>query len=37
VSRTLTKLREMEVIEAEQGGTTVTLRNLTRLKDLANE
>jgi CRP/FNR family transcriptional regulator len=37
VSRTLTKLREMDVIEAEQGGTTVTLRNLARLRDLANE
>jgi len=37
VSRTLTKLREMDVIEAEQGGTTVTLRNIARLRDLANE
>lgn len=37
VSRTLTKLREMEVIEVEQGGTTVRLRDLARLTDLANE
>ncbi|HEX2842540.1 helix-turn-helix domain-containing protein [Hyphomicrobium sp.] len=37
VSRTLTKLREMDVIDVEQGGTTVTLRDLPRLTDLANE
>ena len=37
VSRTLTKLRSMGVIEVEQGGTRVTLRNLARLSDLANE
>ncbi|MCC7254209.1 MAG: helix-turn-helix domain-containing protein [Hyphomicrobium sp.] len=37
VSRTLTKLREMSVIDVEQGGTTVTLRDLPRLTDLANE
>ena len=37
VSRTLTKLRDMDVIDAEQGGTTVTLRDLERLRDLANE
>lgn len=37
VSRTLTKLREMDVIEVEQGGTTVMLRDLARLTDLANE
>ena len=37
VSRTLTKLREMRVIEVEQGGTTVRLSDLARLTDLANE
>lgn len=37
VSRTLTKLREMGVIEVEQGGTTVTLLDIARLADLANE
>lgn len=37
VSRTLTKLREMDVIDVEQGGTTVTLRDVPRLTDLANE
>jgi CRP/FNR family transcriptional regulator len=37
VSRTLTKLREMGVIEVEQGGTTVTLLDIARLMDLANE
>lgn len=37
VSRTLTKLREMGVIEVEQGGTTVTLLDVQRLTDLANE
>lgn len=37
VSRTLTKLREMGVIEVEQGGTTVTLLDIARLTDLANE
>lgn len=37
VSRTLTKLREMGVIEVEQGGTTVTLLDTARLMDLANE
>jgi CRP/FNR family transcriptional regulator len=37
VSRTLTKLREMRVIEVEQGGTTVRLADLARLTDLANE
>ncbi len=37
VSRTLTKLREMGVIEVEQGGTTVTLLDTARLTDLANE
>jgi CRP/FNR family transcriptional regulator, anaerobic regulatory protein len=37
VSRTLTKLREMGVIEFEQGGTRVNLRDLNRLSDLANE
>lgn len=37
VSRTLTKLRDMEVIDVEQGGTTVTLRDVSRLTDIANE
>ena len=37
VSRTLTKLREMGVIEFEQGGTRVNLWDLNRLSDLANE
>ncbi|WP_295556791.1 helix-turn-helix domain-containing protein [uncultured Hyphomicrobium sp.] len=37
VSRTLTKLREMQVIDVEQGGTTVKLRDVPRLADLANE
>jgi len=37
VSRTLTRLREMEVIDVEQGGTTVRLRDIARLADLANE
>ncbi len=37
VSRTFTKLREMGVIEVEQGGTTVTLLDTERLADLANE
>jgi CRP/FNR family transcriptional regulator len=36
VSRTLTKLRSMNVIDVEQGGTTVTLRDVARLNDLAN-
>jgi CRP/FNR family transcriptional regulator len=37
VSRTLTKLRSMGVIDIEQGGTRVNLRDLPRLSDLANE
>ena len=37
VSRTLTKLRTMGVIDVELGGTTVTLRDIARLRDLANE
>ena len=37
VSRTLTKLRTMGVIDVELGGTTVTLRDVPRLTDLANE
>jgi CRP/FNR family transcriptional regulator len=37
VSRTLTKLRTMGVIEVEQGGTTVTLCDVGWLADLANE
>jgi len=37
VSRTLTKLRTMGVIEIEQGATRVHLRNLARLVELANE
>lgn len=37
VSRTLTKLREMEIIEVEQGGTTVRILDTARLAHLANE
>ena len=37
VSRTLTKLRTMGIIDIEQGGTRVHLRDLARLSDLANE
>ncbi len=37
VSRTLTKLRTMGIIDIEQGGTRVELCDLTRLADLANE
>lgn len=37
VSRTLTKLRTMGVIDVEQGGTTVELCDVARLADLANE
>lgn len=37
VSRTLTKLRTMGVIDVAQGGTTVALRDVSRLTDLANE
>ena len=37
VSRTLTKLRSMGVIEVEQGGTTVKLCDVPRLVELANE
>lgn len=37
VSRTFTKLREMGVVDVEQGGTTVTLLDVPRLTDLANE
>jgi CRP/FNR family transcriptional regulator len=37
VSRTLTKLREMGVIDVELGGTTIILRDVQRLADLANE
>jgi CRP/FNR family transcriptional regulator len=37
VSRTFTKLREMGVVDVEQGGTTVTLLDVARLTDLANE
>lgn len=37
VSRTLSKLRTMGVIDVELGGTTVTLRDVPRLTDLANE
>ena len=37
VSRTLTKLRNMHVIDIEQGGTRVQLLDLPRLVDLANE
>jgi CRP/FNR family transcriptional regulator len=37
VSRTLTKLRTMGVIDIEQGGVRVELCDLPRLADLANE
>jgi CRP/FNR family transcriptional regulator len=37
VSRTLTKLRSMGVIDVEQGGTTVKLCDIPRLAELANE
>jgi CRP/FNR family transcriptional regulator len=37
VSRTLTKLRTMGVIEVEQGGNSVQLCDLARLTELANE
>jgi len=37
VSRTLTKLRGMGVIDVEQGGTTVKLIDVARLAELANE
>lgn len=37
VSRTLTKLRTMGIIDIEQGGTRVHLRDLPRLTELANE
>lgn len=37
VSRTLAKLREMGVIDVELGGTTVKLRDVGKLSDLANE
>lgn len=37
VSRTLTKLRTMGVIDLQQGGTVVTLSDLARLTSLANE
>lgn len=37
VSRTLTKLRTMGVIDVAQGGTTVALLDVARLTDLANE
>jgi CRP/FNR family transcriptional regulator len=37
VSRTITKLREMGVIDIEQGGTRVNLRDFSRLAELANE
>ncbi len=37
VSRTLTKLRNMGVIDVEQGATRVHLRDLPRLAELANE
>ncbi len=37
VSRTFTKLREMGVIEVEQGGTRVDLCDIQRLSELANE
>ena len=36
VSRTLTKLRTMGVIDIEQGGTTVNLRDIHRLEELAS-
>jgi len=37
VSRTLTRLRTMGIIDIELGGTTVALRDVARLTDLANE
>jgi CRP/FNR family transcriptional regulator len=37
VSRTLSKLRAMGIIDVELGGTTVILRDVARLTDLANE
>jgi CRP/FNR family transcriptional regulator len=37
VSRTLTKLREMGVIDIEQGGTRVELCDIPRLAELAND
>jgi CRP-like cAMP-binding protein len=37
VSRTFTKLREMGVVDVEQGGTTLTVLDVARLADLANE
>lgn len=37
VSRTLTKLRTMGIIDIEQGGSRVQLMDLARLVDLANE
>lgn len=37
VSRTLTRLRTMGVIDVGQGGTRVNLRDLGRLAELANE
>jgi CRP/FNR family transcriptional regulator len=37
VSRTLTKLRSLGVIDVEQGGTTVKLCDVTRLVEMANE
>ena len=37
VSRTLTRLRSTSVIQIEQGGRTVHLRDLARLTELANE
>ncbi len=37
VSRTITKLREMGIIDIEHGGTRVNLRDLPRLTELANE
>jgi CRP/FNR family transcriptional regulator len=37
VSRTLAKLRATGVIELEQGGTTVHIRDLERLEELARE
>jgi CRP/FNR family transcriptional regulator len=37
VSRSLTKLRNMAIIDIEHGGTRVQLRDLVRLTNLANE
>ncbi len=37
VSRTLTKLREMGIIDVQHGGTTVRILDLNGLTDLANE